>query len=389
MISFVTNAQKKELQQVKTYLKQNKELDKAEKLIRQVLAMPGKAQTIDNYVLLSEVTRKEYENANMKLYLRQLNDTASLFPLLKNMFGAYELLDSVDALPNKKGVVELRHRKKNAEFLNTFRRNLFSGGTFYIRNKKYAEALSCLDFYFNCEQQPLFGHLDYAHNDTLRSEVAYYAVVAARNLRKHDVLMKYSDMALGYEPRRPMTYAMLYDSNIENGDTVKAVTYLRTGFDKHPEFPFFFPRLVDYYSKKNQIDTVSVIVNKALELEPGNLFYRLALNTLQLNNGQYDECIALGDSLIHNNDKMAEAYMNVGTAYYNKALERDKKGMASKSKRKAVNALYEKARPYLERYRQLRQRRKKAWAPMLYNIYLNLNMGDEFDEISELMKEME
>ena len=42
--------------------------------------------------------------------------------------------------------------------------------------------------------------------------------------------------------------------------------------------------------------------------------------------------------------------------------------------------------PYLERYRILRQKELERWAPMLYTIYLNLNKGEEFDEIDSLIK---
>ena len=40
----------------------------------------------------------------------------------------------------------------------------------------------------------------------------------------------------------------------------------------------------------------------------------------------------------------------------------------------------------MERYRQLAPDQKQKWAPVLYTIYLNLNMGKEFDEIDRLMK---
>ena len=41
---------------------------------------------------------------------------------------------------------------------------------------------------------------------------------------------------------------------------------------------------------------------------------------------------------------------------------------------------------YMERYRQLAPRQQDKWAPALYKIYLNLNMGKQFDEIDKLLK---
>ena len=49
--------------------------------------------------------------------------------------------------------------------------------------------------------------------------------------------------------------------------------------------------------------------------------------------------------------------------------------------------LYEKSRPYLEQYRQLAPTRADKWSLPLYMIYLNLNMGKEFDEIDKIRHE--
>ena len=113
-LSLLIQAQKAELSEIKTCLKENKNLDVADSLIRKVIAMPKEKNNIRHYLTLTEIRRKQYENGNEKLYLRQLKDTASLFPILRKMFLAYESLDSIDALPNKKGKVSPKHRKKNA-----------------------------------------------------------------------------------------------------------------------------------------------------------------------------------------------------------------------------------------------------------------------------------
>jgi hypothetical protein len=38
----------------------------------------------------------------------------------------------------------------------------------------------------------------------------------------------------------------------------------------------------------------------------------------------------------------------------------------------------------MERYRQMAPEQKAKWLPALYTIYLNLNMGKEFEEIDRL-----
>jgi hypothetical protein len=40
----------------------------------------------------------------------------------------------------------------------------------------------------------------------------------------------------------------------------------------------------------------------------------------------------------------------------------------------------------MERYRQLAPNERDKWATALYRIYLNLNMGRQFDEIDRLLR---
>lgn len=387
-LSLLLQAQKAELSEIKTCLKENKNLDVADSLIRKVIAMPKEKNNIRHYLTLTEIRRKKYENSNEKLYLRQLKDTASLFPVLRRMFLAYESLDSIDALPDKKGKVAPKHRKKNAAFLHLLRQNLYNGGIFSAKKQNYSETFDCMDLYLDACRQPLFSHYNYLQEDKQLPQAAYWAAVSARKLKRYSLMTKYLDLALANRDNAPLVLAMLHEAFVENNEPKKAVEYLKKGFREYSEFPYFFPRLVDYYSQKNEIDSVKQIVDTAISLEPGNMFYRLAKNNLQLNSKEYDDCIALGDSLIHNNDQNAEAYYNVGAAYFNKALLRNQKTENLKNKKKEVNALYEKALPYVERYRILAPKNTQRWAPMLYTIYLNLNKGKEFEEIDKLMKNL-
>ena len=43
--------------------------------------------------------------------------------------------------------------------------------------------------------------------------------------------------------------------------------------------------------------------------------------------------------------------------------------------------------PYLEQYKRLAPKARDKWLAPLYTIYLNLNMGKEFDEIDKLRNE--
>ena len=53
---------------------------------------------------------------------------------------------------------------------------------------------------------------------------------------------------------------------------------------------------------------------------------------------------------------------------------------------KEAQKQYKKSLPYMERYRALEPEDIQRWRPILYEIYLNLNMGDKFREINSLRK---
>ena len=53
---------------------------------------------------------------------------------------------------------------------------------------------------------------------------------------------------------------------------------------------------------------------------------------------------------------------------------------------KTMQDFYQKAKPCMEMVRKLEPNAPERWASALYRIYLNLNMGAEFDEIDKLLK---
>lgn len=133
LITPCLRAQRKEMSQARSYIKSGKELEKAEKMMTELLAKDSVCRTNPKiYLLLYQALQKQYEVGNEKLYLKQKYDTAAIFNLTKRMFTVLETLDSVDAIPDKKGRVVLEYRRKHASELNTLRPNLFYGGTYYL-----------------------------------------------------------------------------------------------------------------------------------------------------------------------------------------------------------------------------------------------------------------
>ena len=377
-------AQKKEISQAKTIVKSGKNLAQAEQQMRKLLKDSVNQKNIKVWVILTEAVRGQYLAGNERMYLRQQQDTAALFKLALKMFGDYQSLDSVDALPDKKGRVHLKYRNSNSAFLNIYRPNLYNGGVFFLRKQNYKEAFSMIDAFLDCQRQPLFENYHY-ERDTLNRTAAFWTVLCGYQTGDHEMALKYKDLALQDTLHLESCFQYLAEIYKQQGDKPNYEWALVKGFECNPSSSYFFPRLIDYYNTSNQTERAMTIVNDALQTNDSSELFLFAKSNLLLNQGDYDECIAICDTLIARNDTLADAYYNAGVAYVNKAFLLEK-GKVDVKQRREIRQLYQKALPYMERYRALAPQEKDKWAAALYNIYLKLNMGKQFEEIDQMLR---
>lgn len=376
-------AQKKEIAQAQTYIKSGANLDKAEASMRKLLQDSANRENMKIWLTLTEAIKKQYEQGNEKLYLKQAYDTTALFLTNRKMFLAYEAMDSIDALPDKKDRVKPRFRKKNMDFLVPFRKNLYSGGLFFLSKQKFAEAFSMFDAYIDCTRQPLFSSMKYTATEPVALSASYLATYCGVKLHENRLAEKHSANALLYKNGRENTMRFLADIYNEEKRMGEYRDILQKGVEEYPKSEYFFTRLVDYYNSNNMQDSAMAVADKAIEGDSLNTLFLYAKGNILLNIGEYEKCIEVCDHIIAINDSVADAYYTAGVAYLNLAFEAQKNG-GKGSKAHAKDA-YSKALPYMEHYRQLAPDQKDRWAAALYNIYLNLNMGKKFEEISKLL----
>lgn len=382
-VSVCACAQKKIISQAQTYIKSGSNLDKAEADMRNLLKDSANASNMKIWITLTDAIRMQYEQGNEKMYLKQKSDTAALFLTAHRMFLAYEAMDSVDAKPDKKGRAELKFRKRNAAYLNRLRPNLYNGGVYFISKKDYKSAFSMLDAFIDCGSQPLFSGYKYDARSKSVLSASCLATFCGVKLHDNAKALKHSSLALLYEPGRESTLQHLAGIYADMGDTEKYSQTLRTGVAEYPRSEYFFTRLVDYYNGANMPDSALAVADRALSVEPKNTLYLYAKSNILLNMGRYADCVAVCDSVIAVNDSLADVYYNAGVACVNLALVAQKEGSGKAEMKK----FYRQALPYMERYRELAPDQKDKWSAALYNIYLNLNMGKKFEEITKVIQQ--
>ncbi len=374
-------AQKKELSQARTILKSKRGVEQAEQLMTKLLKDSANRQDKRIYAVWYESVLMQYQAVNEKLYMKQRQDTAQFFELTRRLFNVAEALDSLDMRPDRKGRVDPEYRKENAEQLMKFRPNLFVASTYFVRKSDFKKAYDFMEAYMDCARQPLFTgyHLDSL--DERMPEAAYWATYCGYRMNDPVLTLRYRHLALRDTARAEYTLQYMSEARRQLNDDSLYMETLREGFRRYPTNSYFFPRLMDYYTARGDNAEALNVVNRALEVNDSSMLYLYAKSTVLFNMGRYDESIALSDTLIARDDSMPDPYYNAGTAYLNKALK-----LHPLREKKQLKLTYQKARPYMERYRQLAPDQKQKWGPALYRIYLNLNMGRQFDEIDQLMK---
>ena len=362
-------AQKRELSQARSSIKSGK-YDEAERSMAALLKDSANRANKRIYLTRYDAVRHLYEQGNEKLYLKQKYDTAVFFSNTRKLFAIAETLDSLDS----------DYRHKHAAQLNAIRPNLFNGGIYYIRKAKWSDAFDYFEAYIDCANQPLFSAYRYDSIDRRMPEAAYWATYCG--YKQHDpvLTLRHRKLALRDTTHHDFTLQFMAEARRWLNDEELYIATLQEGFRQHPQFAYFFPRLMDAYTSRGQHEQALALADSALAVCDSCELYLFAKSSALLRLQRYKECISFCNRLIAHNDTLAEAYFNAGTAYVNLAA-----GLNPKRERKLLRLAYQNARHYMERYRELMPEEPSKWAPVLYRIYLNLNMGKQFDEIDRLL----
>jgi len=363
------NTVRQELSQARSSIKSGK-YEEAERLVTTLLKDSANRHDKRIYATWFEAVTRQYEQGNEKLYLKQKYDTAAFFNLTRRLFVIGESLDSLQP--------ELRHR--HAAQLNVIRPNLFNGGVYFVRKAKWKEAFDFFESYLDCSRQPLFTTYAYDSIDRRMPEAAYWATYCGYKMNDPVLTLRHRHLALRDSVRSDFTLQFIAEARRWLKDEELYLTTLQEGFRRHPQFPYFFPRLIDVYNSRGQYDRALAAADSALAVCDSCELYLFAESTALLRLHRYRESIAYSDRLIAINDSLPEPYFNAGTAYLQLA-----DGLNQRQDRKLIRVAYQNARHYMERYRELMPSEQNKWAPALYRIYLHLNLGRQFDEIDRLL----
>ena len=370
-------AQKKEISQVKQMIKKSNNLNQAEQIMRNLLKDSANIHNDKVWNTLFEVLNKRYLNGNEALYLKRPCDTTQFYNNIAEMFKVAICLDSIQVKDNRPEKEINKSRDKYANMLLSTRANLFNGGVFFIRKKDYNNGFELLS---------LYSSNNLPQKDKYLPEAAYWTVFCGYKIQETNKALYYMPLALTDSTHYANTLQYLADIYKMNKDTVRYEQTLKEGFNKYPVSPFFFSRLISFYADEDNYSEGLDLVERALAIDSLNRSFRFAKSSILYHLKRYDQCIDICKSLLAEKDTTSGILLNIGLSYFNKAEDLNiKVGNVGKNKSK-IGSLYTKALGYLEEYRKREPQDKDKWAVALYTIYLNLNMGKEFEEIDKLLR---
>jgi tetratricopeptide (TPR) repeat protein len=377
------SAEWKELKLLKSYIKSS-DIGKGRELVSKCLKDTNISQSPQLYTLATSLEVKANDAENMKLYLHQKYDTTGFFNSVCNIFEYTLKEEKILWSTNPKKAQ--KKQSKNQDFLRRYYPNLFSGGLYFVKNKQWSSANRLLSMYIDITQS---GYLEKEKSvaEAKLPRAAFWSMVASYEDKNYEGVFKYQNLA--ETDSANFDYALQYESMAYDKlrDTVNYVKSLRRGLGKSESSDYFFSRLNDFLNDTHNYREARTLNDSLLVLFPDNKLYLFAQTAVLFNLEMYDSCLEMANRLLSVDLDNIQVCYYIGLCWYNKGvgyestLTPNPTSVQYKKRMKEVRQMYQKAMPYLEKYKEAFPKENAKWQAPLYKIYFSLNMASKLKEI--------
>ncbi len=344
------------------------------------------------YDLAFQSYQKVYTIQNEKMYLKAKADTAAYFAAVRGMFATAKDCEKMEVLRQQTKGSKPSYRSSHSSVLRDLFPNLLVASTYCYKSGEFREAEEAAylllrisdytDFWGGAQKVPQLTSLQ-------RQLASLIHVQGNYQMKEYRRMFEYADTALLYQPARAELLDELSIAHLSLGDTVRYLATLKQGMDEFPERDVFYDRQARYMIQHQQYDELISLSRQMLETMPERIDILNQLAYALYATGQTAELLPVAEHIIRITPDDARANYYLFSYYISQAkqvnvppLRRDPQYQSRIAERKKW---YEAARQPLERYRQACPDDSETWAPLLYEVYLNLNMGPEFEEISRIV----
>ena len=401
----------KELKALRGYVKANnatealKEAARLEKDSTFALAAADKAGLLPTlYDLTLQANLITERQQNEKMYLKQQADTTALFQSIYGIFQSARRCHEAEvrerfqlaAAYAKEGKTakadKTRSRYERPQSIILCQRfpNLLTGARYFFARQKWAEAeqlaniatLTASDTAY-WAAKPMLPQVSEAD----LSQMAYISLASAYKQQHYADAMAQAEAALRDTTAHADVLEYLATSAAQLGDTTQYVNFLLEGMIDYPDDSRFFLQLYRHHYRHSQFDEALQLAERQLQHRDSTLYREARMIALyQLK--RYDDVLADATTILQKDSTSHVSYYYTGAAYCQKAravqLPTNRNSRSYRQLLRQRKDFYQQAREPMETYRRLQPERVGYWKPFLYDIYLALNMGKEFEEIQNL-----
>ena len=381
----------KQLKPLRTMLK-NKNGGGAAKLVQDLVKDSALALEPKLFDMGKEAQILMNDVENEKIYLRKSYDTVSFF---NTTYGIFDYILKCEKLEQQRLVEngeKMKYHKSNRHQLHRYYPNLCAAGRFFYNKKRYADVTKFMGMALETPRLPIWGD---NRSVTKREEYvdnAYLYLRSAFFNKEYANVERYKDLVMSDSAYRCNTMEMLSLSAQALGDSVKYVDYLLQGLQEYPLSSFFFTRLTDNITARKDYRVALALADSMLTIDRENILFLVSKSVALLNLQRNVEAIEVSQRILDLDSTVIVPNYYIGAAYCNMANELTlPTNINSKAYRRVAEKqkeYYTKARPYVEAYRAAQPNEKQRWAPLLYRIYLSLNMGKQFDEVEKILRQL-
>lgn len=393
-----TKAAQKEVKEAKNEFERDDVQDKrgAKRLIDNAMKNRLNENWDQTWLVAADIYQHFYYQENTKSYT-QAYDTVGMYNLLTSWYKFAMKADSLQQIPNAKGKTSQEARKKHAGEIHRTMGDLIRGGIFYFNDHQdYNKAYEMFDAYFTMASHPMVKDIVDADSNFIKNKpiFSYYPALAAYNLEKWENVLKYAQVATADEEVGETATEMICDAYGNLQDTVKWLETLKSGLVKYPTEQYYYGKLLNYYNLKGDLSELEAFVKEMIEIDPEKAYNYYVLGYVSQQNKNYDAAIAQYEKAIEKDEKLSDAYFNLGLCIMFQASDfmdsksnLDYRSKAYKDAIKEQKNYYKKALPYFTKYRELEASSTDKWAIPLQTIYYQLDMSKELNEVEARMKE--
>jgi tetratricopeptide (TPR) repeat protein len=419
LIAGMTYAQEKNVKEAKSIANgaspKTADFEKAESLMNEALVNPETKDNPETWNIAGLVQKRWNEEERKKPILKQAFDTLKFYNTSLDMCKYYLKCDELAQIPNEKGKIKNKYRKPNTEAIKAElggNGGLYGGGVYAYNDRKDPQlALKFFGGYIDISTDPMLESLNLVQTDTILPLMAYYASLAAMQVKDYKAVLKYAPYA--QKDKENAQDATIYISTAlkELGDTAQWINSLKEGMKKYPSNTFFSGSLIDYYINKNKSEEAMRFTDELLANDPQNTFYLYVKGLLYRNeysNFKNENNADAAEEALNNAAKYykqtvdldpdnkqipdnAVVYSELGLVYSLQAQDFSEKATSDINNPKyatdqaTMKNFYEEAKNAYEKARELSPDNKDLWLNGLHRVYYNLNMGEQFEEMDKML----